>query len=65
MVDEVDRERLSFRERMRRIFSGERLQLPGNDIGTLLVYRTFEQLSYAVILSSIQPIEISNNVASP
>ena len=65
MVDEVDRERLSFRERMRRIFSGERLQLPGNDIGTLLVYRTFEQLSYAVILSSLQPIEISNNVASP
>jgi len=65
MVDEVERERLTFRERMSSIFGGERLQLPGNDIGTLLVYRTFEQFSYAAILSSTQPIEISNNVASP
>ena len=65
MVGEAERTRLPFRERMHRIFNSERLQLPGNEIGPLLVYRTFEQFSYAVILSSLQPIEISNNVASP
>ncbi len=65
MVDQVERERMSFRERMRAIFRGERLQLPGDETGTLLVYRTFESMSYGVILSSLQPIELTDIVITP
>ncbi len=65
MLDEVARQRMTFRERMRATFRRERLQLPPKDIGTLLVYRTFEQVSYAVILSSIEPVELGNQVVSP
>lgn len=65
MVDVVERERMSFRERMRSIFNPATLELPGKEIGTLLVYRTFENLSYAVILSSTEPATLYNRVASP
>jgi hypothetical protein len=65
LIDQVERQRMSFRDRMLAIFRGDRLQLPGEEVGTLLVYKTFEQLSYAVILSSLQPIEIANQVVSP
>lgn len=65
MVDEIERERMSFRERMRAIFRRDRLELPGNEIGTVLVYRTFEEMSYAVILSSLEPIEVSDRVINP
>lgn len=65
MVDQVERDRMSFRERMRAIFRGDRLALPGNQTGTVLVYRTFEDMSYAVILNSIEPIELSDYVINP
>ncbi|NKB34686.1 MAG: LysM peptidoglycan-binding domain-containing protein [Pseudomonadales bacterium] len=65
MVDEVERSRLSFRERIRAIFRGERLEVPGADLGTLLVYKTFNSLSYAVILSSLEPLALNTRVASP
>ena len=65
MLDEVRRSRMTFRERLRSTFNRERLQLPPKEIGTLLVYRTFEQLSYALILSSTEPVKLGNQVASP
>ncbi|MCG8413326.1 MAG: LysM peptidoglycan-binding domain-containing protein [Pseudomonadales bacterium] len=65
MVDEIERERMSFRERMRAIFRGDRLALPGNETGTVLVYRTFEDMSYAVILNSLEPIELTDRVVNP
>jgi len=65
MVDDNDQTKLSFVERMRNIFSRNRLAIPGNDIGTLLVYKTFDRLSYAVILSSTEPAEIYNEVVNP
>jgi hypothetical protein len=65
MVDEEERTRMSFRERMGTIFNQNSLVIPGNDIGTLLVYKTFEKLSYAVILASTQPVELYNAVVSP
>jgi hypothetical protein len=33
--------------------------LPGKETGTVLVYRSFEKLSYALILSSIQPTSMN------
>ncbi|MEX2469744.1 MAG: LysM domain-containing protein [Pseudohongiellaceae bacterium] len=65
IVDEVERSRMGFRERMRAIFSGERLSLPGDEVGTLLVYRVFDEFSYALILSSLRPIELQNRVTDP
>ncbi len=65
MTDEVARSRMSFRERMRTLFNQDSLSIPGNEIGTLLVYKTFQRLSYAVILSSTQPAELYDEVVSP
>ena len=65
IVDEVARSKLSFRERMRAIFRGERLEVPGAELGTLLVYKTFNSLSYAVILSSLEPLALNTRVSSP
>jgi len=65
MTDEVERAKMPFRQRMRTLFSQDRLTIPGNDIGTLLVYKTFDRLSYAVILTSTEPAELFNEVVSP
>jgi hypothetical protein len=66
MVDLVEREKMSFSERMKNVFKkAGTVELPGKEIGTLLVYRTFENLSYAVILSSTEPAQLFNKVASP
>lgn len=65
MVDEVERSRMSFRERFRTMFNRDQLQLPGKEVGTLLVYKTFERLSYAVIISSTEPATLNNLVVSP
>jgi len=65
VTDEVERSRMSFRERFQTFFNQDRLQLPGKEIGTLLVYKTFDELSYAVILSSTEPAEVSNIVVNP
>lgn len=67
VVDVVERSRMTFQERMRNIFSNNqaRVALPGDDIGTLLVYKVFAGFSYAVILSSPRPIELNFRVTNP
>ena len=65
ITDEAERAKMPFRERMRTLFDQDRLTIPGNDVGTLLVYKTFDRLSYAVILSSTEPAELFNEVVSP
>jgi hypothetical protein len=65
MTDKAERAKMPFGERMRTLFNQDRLTIPGNDVGTLLVYKTFDRLSYAVILSSNEPAELFNEVVSP
>lgn len=65
MTDEVERERMSFRERMSTAFKRDSLELPGKEIGTILIYRTFDELSYGLILSSTEPAQLYNRVVSP
>lgn len=65
MTDEVERAKMPFRERMRTLFDQDRLAIPGDGVGTLLVYKTFDRLSYAVILSSTEPAELYNQVVNP
>ncbi len=67
IVDDVERERMTFGQRMRSIFAREegRVPLPGDEMGTLLVYKVFSGFSYAVILSSPQPIALNYRVTNP
>ncbi len=65
VIDGIERERMSFRQRIRALFSNDRLELPGDEIGTVLVYRTFERMSYGVILNSVEPIELNSRLLSP
>lgn len=65
VVDEVERSRMTVRERFRTVFNPAQLQMPGKEIGTLLVYKTFPQMSFAVILSSTEPATLNNRVVSP
>ena len=54
-TDEDERSRMPFRCRMCTLFNQDKLTIPCNDVGTLLAYKTFDRLSYAVILSSTEP----------
>lgn len=65
IVDENERAKLPLTQRVRTVFDQENLVIPGEDIGTLLVYKTFDRLSYAVILSSTEPAELLDEVVSP
>jgi hypothetical protein len=65
MTDEVERAKMPFRERMRAMFNQDRLSISANDIGTLLVYKASDRLSYDVILCNTEPTELFNEVVSP
>ncbi|MBJ8435180.1 LysM peptidoglycan-binding domain-containing protein [Acinetobacter pittii] len=43
----------------------EPIQLPGQQIGSLMVFRTFDQLSYAYILESDLPVKVGSSIQPP
>ncbi len=43
----------------------EQVSLPGNETATLMVYRRFEKLSYAIILTSLRPTRAGFAVRNP
>ena len=43
----------------------ERIQLPGQRIGHVMVFKTFDQFSYGYILSSEFPIKVGANLVAP
>jgi hypothetical protein len=43
----------------------ERIQLPGQRIGQVMVFKTFDQFSYGYILSSELPIKVGANLVAP
>jgi len=43
----------------------ERVQLPGERIGNVTVFKTFDQLSYAYVLESELPIKVGANIQAP
>ncbi|ENC7226517.1 peptidoglycan-binding protein LysM, partial [Acinetobacter baumannii] len=43
----------------------EVIQLPGQQIGSLMVFRTFDQLSYAYVLESDLPIKVGSSIQPP
>lgn len=52
-------------ESIRDPLTNERVVLPDSEIGLMLTYRTFEKLSYGVILSLTQPSSVGNTVKNP
>lgn len=65
MTSEVEWAKMPFRERMRALLNQDSLTIPGKDIGTLVVYKAFDRLSYDEILCSTEPAELFNEVVSP
>ncbi|MFT6293954.1 MAG: hypothetical protein ACJATW_000222 [Glaciecola sp.] len=65
VTDDVERGNMSWRERISTASKRKQVKLPGKEIGTVLVYRTFDDLSYALILSSTEPARLYNKVVSP
>jgi len=41
------------------------LTMPSDPAGTVLVFRSFPHMSYAVILADVQPVEVGDRVRSP
>jgi hypothetical protein len=41
------------------------LTLPNENVGTLLVFKTYERMSYALILADNEPINIGDQVRNP
>ena len=45
--------------------TGEDVQLPDERAGVLLVFRTFERVSYALLMESTRPVHIQDTVRTP
>lgn len=65
MVDLTERQKKSFSDKFKAFATNEKLDVPSKDIGTLMVYKVFDKLSYAVILSSHEPARSGDMVVNP
>jgi hypothetical protein len=45
--------------------TGERVRLPSTRAGMLMVFRTFEKMSYGLVLHATQPLAVMDTVANP
>jgi len=43
----------------------KRVQLPNQKAGRLMVFRTFEKMSYALVMSATEPLKVGDKVVSP
>jgi len=52
-------------ERVRDPVTAEMVELPGARAGLLMVFRTFEKMSYAIVLSANRPLKVADKVVVP
>ncbi|GGX49319.1 LysM peptidoglycan-binding domain-containing protein [Saccharospirillum salsuginis] len=45
--------------------TGDRLQLPGQDAGLMMIFRVFDRVSYGLILEADMPMSVGDTVSSP
>lgn len=45
--------------------AGERVQLPAERAGTMMVFRTFEKLSYALVMRATRPLSVGDRFETP
>jgi hypothetical protein len=44
---------------------GDHVRLPDEFVGHVMVFRTFDHVSYALIMDSLRPVRIGDNLAMP
>lgn len=52
-------------ERVRDPITNKRLQLPDEEAGLMMVFRTFEKMAYALILSAELPMRVGDPIVNP
>ncbi len=65
VVDDTGRGRMSLLGRIFASVTNQTVEMPRQEVGTLLVYRVFENLSYGVILTSSEPARLGDMVVNP
>jgi len=65
VIDDTDLERKSFFGRIFAKASNQTVEMPRQEVGTILVYRVFDHLSYGVILTSPEPARLGDMVVNP
>ena len=65
LLDDTDRERRSVFGRLFAKASHETVQMPRQEVGTILIYRVFDNLSYGVIITSSEPARLGDLVFNP
>ncbi|MDR9778886.1 peptigoglycan-binding protein LysM, partial [Rhizobium hidalgonense] len=45
--------------------TGEKIQLPSERVGLVMIFSTFERVSYAFVLESDLPIKVADEIRSP
>ena len=45
--------------------AGGRYKLPDEESGLLMVFRVFDKISYALVMSSTRPVHIKDRVTNP
>jgi hypothetical protein len=65
VVDDTGLERKSLFGRLFATASNQTVEMPRQEVGTLLIYRVFDNLSYGVILTSSEPARLGDMVVSP
>ncbi|MEZ5489932.1 MAG: LysM domain-containing protein [Gammaproteobacteria bacterium] len=65
IVDDTDREKKPFFQRLFAVASNQTIEMPGQEVGTVLVYRVFDHLSYGLILTSSEPARLGDMVVNP
>jgi hypothetical protein len=53
------------RDKTKKGFGGEKVQLPNEPAGTMMVFRTFDRMSYALIMEATQAIAVLDTVQNP
>ncbi len=65
IVDDTEREKKNFVQRFFAAAANETVEMPGQEVGTVLVYRVFDYLSYGLILTSSEPARLGDSVVNP
>lgn len=65
IVDGMERQQKSLASQFRAFLAAEKVELPQKEVGMVLVYKIFDNLSYGVILSSEEPLRVGDMVVNP
>jgi len=65
VVDDADRQQKGAAARIAAFVTNEKVEMPSRGIGTLLIYKIFDRMSYGVILSSSEPAKIGDRISNP